>query len=84
MKKIMYQYINVSIYIYQITLKKKFDFLDVQVIRSGNQLITDLFVKPTNTHQYLHASSCHVYHSERAIPYSQTLRFNGVAWKTGI
>ena len=47
----------------------------IQVIRSGNQLITDLFVKSTDTHQYLHASSCHVYHFKRAIPYSQTLRF---------
>ena len=58
--------------------QEKIDFLDVQVIRSGNQLITDLFVKPTDTHQYLHASSCHVYHSKRAIPYSQTLRLNRI------
>ena len=58
--------------------QEKIDFLDVRVIRSGNQLITDLFVKPTDTHQYLHASSCHVYHSKRAIPYSQTLRSNRI------
>ena len=58
--------------------QEKIDFLDVQVIRSGNQLITDLFVKPADTHQYLHASSCHVYHSKRAIPYSQTLRLNRI------
>ena len=58
--------------------QEKIDFLDVQVIRNGNQLITDHFVKPTDTHQYLHASSCHVYHSKRAIPYSQTLRLNRI------
>ena len=32
----------------------------------------------TDTHQYLHASSCHVYHSKRAIPYSQALRLNRI------
>ena len=47
--------------------KNKNNFLDVSVIRSGNKLITDLYVKPTDTHQYLHASSCHVFHSKKAI-----------------
>ena len=56
----------------------KINFLDVQIIRRGNHLVTDLFVKPTDTHQYLHASSCHVYHSKRAIPYSQALRLNRI------
>ena len=32
--------------------KNKNNFLDVSVIRSGNKLITDLYVKPTDTHQY--------------------------------
>ena len=54
----------------------KINFLDVQVIREGNQLVTDLYSKPTDTHQYLHASSCHVSHSKRSIPYSQALRLN--------
>ena len=26
----------------------------------NNQLVTDLYIKPPDTHQYLHASSCHV------------------------
>ena len=54
------------------------NFLDVQVIKQGDKLVTDLFVKPTDTHQYLQASSCHVYHSKRAIPYSQALRLNRI------
>ena len=54
------------------------DFLDVKVIRHGEKLVTDLFVKSTDTHQYLHASSCHVYHSKRSIPYSQALRLNRI------
>jgi len=41
-------------------------------------LVTDLYVKPTDTHQYLEASSCHVYHSKIAIPYSQALRLNRI------
>ena len=36
--------------------------LDVTVMKKGNQLVTDLCVKPADTHQYLHASSCHVSH----------------------
>ena len=59
--------------------KNNINFLDVSVIRSGNKLITDLYVKPTDTHQYLHASSCHVFHSKMAIPYSQILRLNCIA-----
>ena len=54
------------------------EFLDVKVIRHGDTLITDLYIKPTDTHQYLHASSCHVYHSKRSIPYSQALRLNRI------
>jgi len=50
----------------------------VKVIRHEDKLVTDLFVKPTDTHQYLHTSSCHVYHSKRAIPYSQALRLNRI------
>ena len=37
-----------------------------------------IFVKPTDTHQYLEACSCHVFHSKRAIPYSQALRLNRI------
>ena len=39
----------------------KFNFLDVKVTRSGNKLLTDSYVKPTDTHQYLEFSSCHVF-----------------------
>ena len=58
--------------------KETIEFLDVQVTLSGGNLSTDLFVKPTDTHQYLHASSCHVFHSKKAIPYSQALRLNRI------
>ena len=57
---------------------EKVNFLDIEVIRSGNKLLTDLYIKPTDTHQYLEFSSCHVYHSKKSIPYSQALRFNRI------
>ena len=38
----------------------------------------DLFVKPTDTHQFLDPTSCHPYHCKKGIPYSQTLRLNRI------
>ena len=58
--------------------KDKINFLDVNVFRKVDRLITDLYIKSTDTHQYLHASSCHVFHSKRSIPYSQALRLNRI------
>ena len=58
--------------------KEKRNFLDVSVRKTNNQLVTDLYIKPTDTHQYLHASSCHVYHSKISIPYSQALHLNRI------
>ena len=52
--------------------------MDVEVIQSGNKLLTDLYIKPTDTHQYLKFSSCHLYHSIKSIPYGQVLRFNRI------
>ena len=58
--------------------REKIRFLDVEVIKKGNQLVTDLNIKPSYTHQYLHASSCHVFHFKKSIPYSQALRLNRI------
>ena len=38
--------------------------------------MTDLFVKPTNTLQFLDQSSSHPYHCKKGIPYNQALRLN--------
>ena len=40
--------------------------------------MTDLFVKPTDTHQFLDHSSSHPYHCKKGIPYSQALRLNRI------
>ena len=37
------------------------------------KVTTDLYVKPTYSHQYLHSSSCHPYHCKKGIQYSQAL-----------
>ena len=42
------------------------------------ELMTDLFVKPTDTHQFLDLSSTHPYHWKKGIPYSQALRLNRI------
>ena len=61
--------------------KEWIDFLDVEIIKEGNQLLTDVFVKSADTHQYFHAISCHAYHSKKFIPYSQALRFNRICFE---
>ena len=55
--------------------KTQINFLDVTVSLENGKIKTDLCVKPTDTHQYLHSSSCHSY---QGIPYSQTLRLNRI------
>ena len=40
--------------------------------------MTDLFVKPTDTHQFLDPSSSHPYHCKKRILYSQALRLNRI------
>ena len=54
--------------------KEKVNFLDVEVTLNNGVLSTDLFVKPTDTHQFLDPTSCHHYHCKKATPYSQTLK----------
>ena len=58
--------------------RAKVNFLDVTVMKKGNQLVIDLYVKPTDKHQYLHATSCHVSRCKKSIPLSQTLRLNRI------
>ena len=46
--------------------RAKVNFLDVTVMKKGNQLVTDLYAKPTDTHQHLRASSCHLSHFKKS------------------
>ena len=40
--------------------------------------MTDLLVKPTDTHQFLDPNSSHPYHCKKRIPYNQALRLNRI------
>ena len=40
------------------------------------KIATDLHVKPTDRHQYLHFSSAHPNHTKRSVVFSQTLRIS--------
>ena len=58
--------------------KEAIDFLDINIRLLGvrGDLTTDLFVRPTNTHQCSDRSSSHPYHCNKGAPYSQALKRN--------
>ena len=58
--------------------KETINFLDVDIWLVEGELVTDLFIKPTNTHQILDPSSSHPYHCKEGIAYSQSLRLNRI------
>ena len=53
-------------------------FLDVTIRKKDSEITTDLYSKPTDTHQYLHSSSCHPRHCKTGIAYSQALRLRRI------
>ena len=53
---------------------KSVSFLDTIVRVEGCQLTTDLFIKPTSSHDYVHRSSYHPQHLLSALPKSQFMR----------
>ena len=62
--------------------KTSINFLDVTVSLTEGVIETDLYVKPTDSHQYLQSSSCHPFHCKKGIPYSQALRLNRICSET--
>ena len=58
---------------------EKVNYLDVQVVVREGKLRTDmLYVKQTDSYQYLDPSSCHPCHCTKLIPYSQALKINWI------
>ena len=53
-------------------------FLDTTVKVIDNQLVTDLYTKPTDSHNYLWYTSAHPRHCKDSIPYSQFLRIRRI------
>ena len=45
--------------------KEKVCFLDVEVTFKNGVPLTDLFVNPTDTHQFIDPTSCHPYHYKK-------------------
>ena len=56
------------------------NFLDVNIRLVEGELMTDLFVKPNDTHQFLDPSSSHRYHCKKRMPYSQALRLKRICF----
>ena len=57
------------------TSRTHINFLDVTVsINDNHEIVTSLYTKPTDSHNYLLYSSEHPRHLLRGIPYSQFLR----------
>ena len=61
--------------------RKKIRFVDVEIIKNGNQLVTDLYLKPTDTDQHLHTSSCYAFNFKKSLPYSQALSLDRICSK---
>ena len=54
--------------------KNELPFLDILIIKEGRKIITDLFYKKTDSHQYLVFDSCHPSHTKRNIPFNMARR----------
>ena len=54
------------------------NLLDVNVRLRNRQLETDLYIKPTDTHQFFDSTSCHLYYCKKSIPYGQALRYSRI------
>ena len=61
--------------------KNSVNFLDLVVSVEGNELVTNLYCKPTDCHQFLEYSSAHPIHIKRSIVYSQGLRIKRLCTK---
>ena len=53
-------------------------FLDVNVSLHNGKIVTYLYTKPTDKHQYLLHSSCHPTHNKLGIPFSLALRLRRI------
>ena len=51
-------------------------FLDKKVSLRNSKVFTDLYVKPTDRHQYLHNLCAHPYHTNTLVVFSQALRIS--------
>ena len=57
---------------------KSIDFLDLKIQNINGEIVTDLFTKPTDSHNYLNYNSAHPPTCKKSIPYSQFLRIRRI------
>ena len=57
------------------------NFLDVTISIKNNKIETDLYCKPTDSHNYLYYNSAHPQKCKDSIPYSQFLRIKRICSK---
>ena len=57
---------------------EEISYLDVMVKLEGNKIITDVYSKLADTHQYLDFKSCHSKHAIKGKPYRQALRYGRI------
>ena len=57
---------------------KSVPYLDTSISIGGQHISTDLFTKPTDTHQYLLPSSDHPPHVHRNLPYGLAIRIHAI------
>ena len=50
------------------------NFLDFTTFRNGQEILSRLYCKPTDSHSYLEFNSCHPPHNKTSMPCSQFLR----------
>ena len=62
--------------------KTSIDFLNITVSLIKGVLDTELYVKPTDSHQYLQSNSHHPFYCKRGTPYIQALRLNRICPET--
>ena len=58
--------------------KEKVNLVDVVIKIKEGRIITDLYCKPADGHQYLHYDSCHADHIKKSTIFSQTLRLKRI------
>ena len=56
--------------------KESIAFLDIKVSLRSDKVFTDVYIKPTDRHQYLHCLSAHPYHTKKSVAFSPTLRIS--------
>ena len=58
------------------------EFLEGKVLNESGVLETNVFIKPTDSNQYLHSSSCHSGACKRSVPFALEMRLRRVCSKS--